>query len=80
MPEQSGTGGTRIIRSRTIWERIKSWPIDRINRFEEDFNTKDWDEWSQASRCAFLIHVIYATRTISLKTQCAIIAGLQLLA
>ncbi|PKY49346.1 hypothetical protein RhiirA4_465298 [Rhizophagus irregularis] len=49
MPEQSGTGGTRIIRSRTIWERIKSWPMDRINRFEEDFNTKDWDEWSQAS-------------------------------
>ena len=54
MPEQSGTGGTRIIRSRTIWERVKNWPMDRINRFEEDFKTKDWDEWNQASRCAFL--------------------------
>jgi len=57
MPEQSGTGGTRIIRSRTIWERVKNWPMDRINRFEENFKTKDWDEWNQASRCAFSLNI-----------------------
>ncbi|CAG8725701.1 2315_t:CDS:2, partial [Funneliformis mosseae] len=46
MPEHSGT---RIIRTPTIWERIKSWPLDRIIQLEEDINMKDWDEWSQAS-------------------------------
>ncbi|CAI2171357.1 15705_t:CDS:2 [Funneliformis geosporum] len=50
MPEQSGTGGgTRIIRTPTIWERVKNWPMDRIIQLEEEINMKDWDEWSQAS-------------------------------
>ena len=54
---ESGTGGTRIIRTPTIWERVKSWPMDRIIQLEEDFRMKDWDEWNQTSRyvCMFFI-------------------------
>jgi hypothetical protein len=55
MSEQSETGTARIIRSHTLWERVINWPMDYISKLEEDFNTKDWDEWNQASRCAFFI-------------------------